>query len=88
MMGHVRCCALIISVLSATGCRSKERCVFEVHSTEKGCTVRGDLVVRNGAIVNLKGGFGCGEQFERCGVTRICTCAPDAGTWSFNSAPD
>lgn len=84
----IRRFTLIVPLLLAAACRSKERCVFEVHSTERGCTVRGDLLLRNGSIVNLKGGFGCGEQFERCGVTRICKCEPDAGTRSFDSATD
>ncbi|MBM4781809.1 MAG: hypothetical protein GQE15_29375 [Archangiaceae bacterium] len=84
----IRRFTLIVPLLLAAGCRSKERCGFEVHSTERGCTVRGDLSLRNGSFVNLKGSFGCGEQFERCGVTRRCTCEPDASTWSFESPPD
>lgn len=79
---------LVMVFVLLAGCRSKERCAFQTQSTEQGCTVRGDLFLRSGGIVNLKGSFGCGEQFERCGVTRICKCEPDAGSRSFDSTTE
>lgn len=65
---------LLLAALGCAGC--SERCEYTVIKTETGCTIRGDLILRSGGSVNLKGAYRCGEQFERCGERKTCECVP------------